>query len=235
MSNTLASGKTTYQLWRDQQGVPVFTDYYIEDVKTVELSPWAWKGGKGVILNLKGTDELNDSYICEIPPAGALNPMRHIYEEIVYIVKGRGVTKIWQEGKKPNSFEWGAGSLFSIPINVNYRHYNGSGSEQARYVAVTLAPLIINLFHNREFVFKCPFSFLDRFNGEDDFFNGEGRALDGRIWDTNLVADVNTLPLLSWNERGRGSTNRMLELANSSMGAHISEFEVGKYKKAHRR
>jgi mannose-6-phosphate isomerase-like protein (cupin superfamily) len=230
----LATGKTSYDQWLEDQDIPVITGFYIEDLNEVNLKPWAWKGGKGAFLNLEGTDETNDAYICEINPGGKLNPMKHLYEEFVYVFQGRGGTRIWQDGQTPRTFEWQAGSIFSIPVNVNYQHFNGSGSEAVRYVSVTSAPLIINLYHNMEFVFNCPFSFLDRFNGEEDFFSGEGRELKGRTLDTNFIADVNKVKLLEWNERGKGSTNRMLELANSTMGAHISEFEVGKYKKAHR-
>lgn len=230
----LGSGKTSYEMWREQQGVPVVTGFYIENLKEVELAPWDWKGGKGAILNLEGTDETNDAYICEIPPGGLLHPMKHMYEEMVYVLQGRGGTRIWQEGHSPVTFEWQEGSLFSIPLNASYQHFNGSGTEPVRYIAVTTAPLVINMYHNLDFVFHCPFVFADRFGGEGDFFTWEGRELKGRLWDTNFVADVNKVQLYSWNERGKGSTNRMLELANSSMGAHISEFEVGKYKKAHR-
>lgn len=230
----IATKKTAYEMWREMQGVPVLGGFHIEDLNQVELSPWAWKGGNGVILDLEGTDDTSDSYICEIPPGGHLNPMKHCYEEMVYVTSGRGGTKIWQNGQPERTFEWQAGSLFSIPMNANYQHFNGSGTEPARYLGVTLAPMVINMYHNLDFVFNNPVSFLDRFNGESDFFSGEGRALPNRVWDTNFIADVNKVPLEIWNERGKGSTNRMLELANSTMGAHISEFEVGKYKKAHR-
>jgi len=54
------------------------------------------------------------------------------------------------------------------------------------------------------------------------------------VWDTNFIADVNQLELLSWDARGKGSTNRMIELSDSSLCAHVSEFQVGRYKKAHR-
>ena len=38
---------------------------------------------------------------------GALNPERHMYEEIMVVVEGRGTTEIWTDGqKKPHSFEW---------------------------------------------------------------------------------------------------------------------------------
>ena len=45
-------GKTPYQKWIEGQGIPVIRDFYIEDLREVELAPWDWKGGRGVYLNL---------------------------------------------------------------------------------------------------------------------------------------------------------------------------------------
>lgn len=230
----LSTGKSTYAAWRDGHGIPVVGGYHIEDLKEVEVQPWDWKGARGAFLDLEGTEDTNDSYILELPPGGHSNPMKHVYEEMVHVLAGRGSTQIWQEGRDPVTFEWSTGSLFAIPLNAKYQHFNGSGQQAARFISVTSAPLVINLYHNLDFVFDCPFAFLDRFGGDADYFNGEGRALQNRIWDTNFIADVRTLPLMEWDARGEGSTNRMIELADSSMAAHVSEFEVGKYKKAHR-
>lgn len=230
----LETGRSTYAMWRDGHGIPVVTGFHVDDLREVEVQPWDWKGGRGAFLDLEGTEETNDSYILELAPGGQSLPMRHVYEELVYIIEGRGSTTVWQEGGRKIQFEWNEGSLFAIPLNAHYRHSNASGSRTARYIAVTSAPLVINLYHNLDFVFDCPFTFLDRFGGEEDYFTRDGTARDGRIWDTNFIADVRTLPLLTWDERGSGSTNRMLELADSSMAAHVSEFPVGTYKKAHR-
>jgi oxalate decarboxylase/phosphoglucose isomerase-like protein (cupin superfamily) len=54
------------------------------------------------------------------------------------------------------------------------------------------------------------------------------------VWQTNFVPDVHTMQLHTWAQRGGGGSNVMLELADNSMGAHISQFAVGMYKKAHR-
>ena len=54
-------GKTPYQKWIEGQGIPVIRDYYIEDLRKVALSPWDWKGGRGVYLNLIGTGDANDA------------------------------------------------------------------------------------------------------------------------------------------------------------------------------
>ena len=61
------------------------------------------------------------------------------------------------------SFEWGATSLFAIPLNAKYRHFNASGLERALLVSTTNLPMILNLFHNERFVFDNNFDFDDRF------------------------------------------------------------------------
>ena len=39
---------------------------------------------------------------------------------------------------------------------------------------------------------------------------------------------------MDYKERGEGSKNIKFELSENTMGAHVSEFPVGTYKKAHR-
>ena len=51
---------------------------------------------------------------------------------------------------------------------------------------------------------------------------------------TNFVPDTHTIKLTDYSERGKGSTNMKFNLAKQTMGAHISEFPVGTYKKGHR-
>lgn len=60
-----------YKEWVSSQGIPVIEDYFIEDVNSLELKPWAQQGGKGIFLNLIGTGDCNDAYVCEIPPGRA--------------------------------------------------------------------------------------------------------------------------------------------------------------------
>ncbi len=227
-------GESTYQKWLKTEGLPVIRDFYIKDIREVPLEPWKRRGGFGVYLNLIGTGETNDSYICEIPPGKSLNPERHMFEEMIYIVKGRGATSVWLDGGAKQTFEWQAGSLFAPPLNTWHQHFNGSGSEPVRYFAVTSAPLMINLFHNMDFIFGNSFEFTDRFSSDRDYFSGKGTSYPGRIWDTNFVPDVRAFALQEWSERGAGGRNIMLELSENTMAAHISEFPIGTYKKAHR-
>jgi quercetin dioxygenase-like cupin family protein len=224
----------TYTAWQRAEGVPSIGGFYIQDLNTLDLAPWPRKGGRGAIVNLEGTGGVNDMHVVEIKPGGESEPEKHMYEAMVYVVSGRGSTTIWLEGGQKSSFEWGRGSLFAIPVNANYQMFNGSGSEPARYAAVTNAPTVMSLYHNLDFVFRNPFQFKDRFAGEADFFSREGKLYQGRTLETNFIPDVHSIKLHTWKERGGGGTNVMLELAQNSMGAHISQFQPGTYKKAHR-
>lgn len=225
-----------YAEWQELEGVPSVGGFYVEDVNAMELSPWERKGGSGVFLNLDGTGGLNDAHIVEILPGGRSAPERHLYEEMVYVVSGHGATTVWSEGSS-QSFEWGPGSLFAIPINALYQHFNGSGIKPARYMAVTNAPTIMALFHNLDFVLNNPYQFRDRFGGEEDYFNSDGtlsELWDRRFWTSNFIPDIRLHQLHERPNRGAGGTNVSLEFADNTMGAHISEFPVGTYKKAHR-
>jgi quercetin dioxygenase-like cupin family protein len=225
---------SAYTRFLESEGIPVYRGFSVEDLRTVEVAPWARRGVNGAYINLDGTGGTNDAYVLEIPPGKQTNEASHMFEEMVYILDGNGSTSVWYEGKPKVTFEWGKGSLFAIPLNAKHQHFNGSGSNPARYLSVTDAPTVINLFHNMKFVFDNPFAFEDRFGGEEDFFNGQGKMWDRRVLETNFVADTHNIELFTWKERGAGGRNIMFELANNTMAAHISEFPVGTYKKAHR-
>ena len=96
---------------------------------------------------------------------------------MVYVTQGYGATSVWQKDGKKHTFEWGPGSLFAVPINAHYQHFNASGSESARYFAVTNSCFMMNLFHNVDFIFNNDYPFLDRFDPSDeDYFSGKARS-----------------------------------------------------------
>jgi len=223
-----------YDEFLQQEGVPVYTGFAIDDVKNVELGPWARKGGRGAYINLDGNGGTNDCYVVEIPAGGSLAPGHQMFEELVWVVEGSGATQVWYDENKKISFEWNTGSLFSIPLNAWHQHHNGQGNKAARLLAVTTAPTVISLYHNLDFVFNCDHRFIDRFAGDEDYFTSQGKLHLRRVLSTNFVPDTYTQELYGWKERGAGGRNGMFELAHNTLAAHISEFPVGTYKKAHR-
>jgi gentisate 1,2-dioxygenase len=120
---------------------------------------------------LDGTGYLNDAYVCSIPPGKSLNPQRHMFEELVFILDGKGATTVSQANGAKQSFEWQRGSLFAIPLNAWYQHFNGQGDREARILAVTTAPLVFNLFRSADFVLNNPYTFTDRFQGQEGHFD----------------------------------------------------------------
>lgn len=223
-----------YREWQVHEGVRVIEEFAFGDLNHLELSPWARKGGAGAIINIPYHVLTNDCHIVEVGSGTASEPEHHLYEEQVYVLSGRGSTSIWQGNGEKHSFEWQAGSLFAIPLNATYQHFNASGTEPARYLAVTNAPPMMRLFSDNGVIFGSDLSFTSRFDGSDDYFSGDGTLYQRRIWETNFIPNAPEMALYGWKERGAGGINVMLEMAKGNTKSHISEFPIGTYKKAHR-
>jgi quercetin dioxygenase-like cupin family protein len=163
--------------------------------------------------------------------------MQHLYEDLYYVLDGHGSTQIELADGSRRSFEWGPKAMFAIPINAKHRHFNTSGRERALVCTTTNLPLLMNLFHNEEFIFGAPFNFMER-AGKESHFSGEGDFVPIRpgnhLWETNFVPDMATIELQAYADRGGGSSNIKFVLAEGVMSAHMSEMPVGTYKKGHR-
>jgi mannose-6-phosphate isomerase-like protein (cupin superfamily) len=229
-------GVDPYLDWVKKEGLPVAEDYAL-DLFEVETAEWPRYGVKGAAAHLKGRGDFCNMFVLELPPGKSTIPQRHLYEDVYYVLEGRGSTQIEFDGGQKRSFEWGPKSLFSIPLNAQHRHFNGSGTERALLTTTTNLPMIMNVFHNERFVFDTPFDFIDR-AGKSEYFAGEGDLITVRpgnhMWETNFVTDLAAIELKSWGDRGAGGTNIMFVLADGIMHAHISEMPVGTYKKGHR-
>ncbi len=229
-------GVDPYLDWVKKEGLPIAEDYAL-DLFEVETAEWPRYGVKGAAAHLKGRGDFCNMFVLELPPGKSTIPQRHLYEDVYYVLEGRGSTQIEFEDGQKRSFEWGPKSLFSIPLNAKHRHFNGSGTERALLATTTNLPMIMNVFHNERFVFDTPFDFIDR-AGKSEYFAGEGDLITVRpgnhMWETNFVTDLAAIELKSWGDRGAGGTNIMFVLADGIMHAHISEMPVGTYKKGHR-
>ena len=224
--------ETPYTRWVAEEGLDILDAMYVSNLHTVELRSWARREGRGVYLNHDASRTSNDCYVCEVLPGKQLTPQRQLFEEMTYILDGRGSTSVWNDAGQKVSFEWQAGAIFAIPLNTWHQHFNGSGKNAARFVSVTNAPVIINSLGDTDFVFKTAYDFKNRFAGESEYFANKGEQ-KGLLLDTNFVADAINLPLISAKERGAGGGHIRFSMAKGSMNSHISQFPVGTYKKAH--
>jgi oxalate decarboxylase/phosphoglucose isomerase-like protein (cupin superfamily) len=234
MAKKFATEKDSpYVRWVCDEGLDIISAHYVPDLNTVELKPWARRGGSGVFINHEATRTSNDCYVCEIPAGGKLAPQRQLFEEQILVLDGNGSTTVWNDSGAKVSFEWGPGALFAIPLNASHQHFNGSGSKPARFVSSSNLPPIINLYDDVNFVFNTSYDFPSRFSGEPDYFSNKG-VQNGLLLETNFVADAVNLPLISAAERGAGGGHIRFSMAKGSMNSHISQFPTATYKKGHR-
>src|ERR1700726_184961 len=145
---------TPYLRFVRAEGLDIISAQYVPDLRTVELKPWPRRAGKGVYINHEASRTSNDCYVCEIPAGGKLAPQRQLFEEMIYVLDGRGSTAVWNDAGQKISFEWNKGSLFAIPINCWHQHFNGQGSAPASYVAVTNGPYVLHVYDDVNFVFN---------------------------------------------------------------------------------
>jgi len=163
-----------WEEWLNQENLPVHKDYYVADLRKAEVKPWKrlGPGVNGAYIDLVGGEGVNVGYLCELAPGAKTQPQRYLFEEVLYVLNGEGESLIWNPGSKTKqSVRWRAGSVLAPPLNVWRQHIN-RGSTPARFLVMTNAPVVIDLFHNLDFVFNNDFAFRDRYSGEADFFGG---------------------------------------------------------------
>jgi quercetin dioxygenase-like cupin family protein len=224
-----------YHEWRKREGAPLVGGVYIKDMKAVEVGPWPRKGDgvKGALCYLDGDDEA-DEHIVELPPGGSTVPLRHMYTEAIYVVSGHGSTSVWRDEGAKQTFEWGPGSYFVLPTNARHQFFNASLARPARWFSVTDLPQLLRQWASEEFIFNNPYEFSDRYPGGAEYFTAEAKLYKGRVWETNFIPDIKKLPLYEWKSRGGGGTNAFMVMGAGMMESHVSRFEAGHYKKAHR-
>lgn len=225
-----------YAEWVAGEGVPVIEDVAV-DLLAVETAPWPRMGANGAFVHTHSRGDLCSLYVCDVPPGGATSPQRHLYEEVMFVLEGQGSTVVERVGGERRSFEWGRGSLFSLPLNMTYRLFNSSGKQRARIASVTNLPMVMKQFRSEAFVFANPFEFGERW-GEERYYRGDGKFIPTRemrnLWEANFIPDTLSFDKLTDSpSRGKGSKNIQFILGETTMASHISEVGVGSYKMAH--
>jgi mannose-6-phosphate isomerase-like protein (cupin superfamily) len=91
-----------------------------------------------------------DAYIQEIPPDSRTGKHRHMAEEFIFFLEGRGYTLFWDvelsgvdevmEWKTddvPKRYDWEATDWMFVPVNTVHQHFNLDGDEPARFLSAT--------------------------------------------------------------------------------------------------
>ena len=225
-----------YDDWARNEKIPVHEAFGV-DILSAETRRWDRFDANGAFIHVRGRGDFVAAFALELPPGGKTSPQRHLFEEVVYVLEGGGSTTVETANGRRHSFEWGQKSLFALPLNSRYQHFNSSGRARALLASTNDLPVVMNLFHSEKFVFQNDFPFPER-DGEDRHFGGEGDFTSVRpgshLWETNFVPDLTSFGLKPWEARGAGSSNIAFILADGTMHAHMSEIPAARYKKGHR-
>ncbi len=229
---------SAYERYMREQGIPVYEAAGFHDVRELDLKPWDRLGGNGAFLVPDNTIDLMGMHVLEIPPGKALNPERHLYEEKFWVIEGEGTTELWLEGSSQRQrFEWHAGSLFAVPINVNYQLINARSSRVLILVGNT-APPLLNIFENEGFIFGNDFKFRERYNETEDYYAPVTETvatpeLGRAAWTTNIIPDIVDCELPLDNQRSPGYRRIEPWMARGNFWCFIGEHVPGHYSKAH--
>jgi len=241
------NGPSAYRQFLKKEGIPVYEGGFI-DVNKVELKPWKRVGALGAYIFLEGTAGTVDAWVCEIPPGSRTNAERHIFEEQVLVLSGKGQTQVWQ-GDHSNmiTFEWEKGAIFPSPLNTWHRYIN-TGKDPARLAAITNAPLLIDMFRHTDFIFDNDYVFTERFDGRKDYFSPKAAAfyptaprqrapvyVQGHHSHSivNYVPNAWKAPLYPAGQ-GVEDYDNHFSMARNTMALHVEQFPTGTYERAHR-
>jgi gentisate 1,2-dioxygenase len=91
--------------------------------------------------------ETVDAYMQVIPPGSRSGKHRHLAEECLYVVEGRGYdmhqdcdveitdTYAWKPQPEIKRFEWEAGDVIYIPPSTIHQHFNADPAHPARLIS----------------------------------------------------------------------------------------------------
>ncbi len=236
----------TFAEWLKTENIPVYRDFAITDLRSLKLEPWKRVGGLGAHVNLIGGEGVNTAYVCELPPGASTNPQRYLFEETIYFLDGdAGESQMWAPGGQKFSAKWKGGSVLGPPLNMWRQHFN-RGTKPARFLSVNNSPVVIDLFHNSDFVFNNDYVFRDRFDPAGEFLKSGDDKLHMKsvksaesskgvyTFHGSFIPDARSIGVKASTSRGKGNSRIELELANNTMQTHISEVATGTYKMAHR-
>ena len=136
--------KFTHDFWMDSLGLPIHSGYYIEDLRALELGRWAERGCDAAFIQLEGQQGITETRVSEVPAREVLPPVRLAFDEVVYVVQGRGATTVWSSNGERKSFEWGANSMFLLPRHHFHQFSNTSGTQPARLLHYNYFPLLLS-------------------------------------------------------------------------------------------
>jgi quercetin dioxygenase-like cupin family protein len=121
--------------------------------KIVHPEDMPWEMSRQGLLKHLLNEQMNtrmetvDAYMQIIPPGSRSGKHRHLAEECLYVLEGRGYdlhqdcdveitdTYHWKPQTEVKRYEWEAGDVIYIPPNTIHQHFNASRDKPVRLVS----------------------------------------------------------------------------------------------------
>jgi quercetin dioxygenase-like cupin family protein len=121
--------------------------------KVVRPAEMPWEMSRQGLLKHLINEDMNtrmetvDAYMQIIPPGSRSGKHRHLAEECLYVLEGRGydlhqdcdveITDeyYWKPQDKVQRFEWEAGDVIYVPPNTIHQHFNADPSRPVRLIS----------------------------------------------------------------------------------------------------
>jgi quercetin dioxygenase-like cupin family protein len=121
--------------------------------KVVRPAEMPWEMSRQGLLKHLINEDMNtrmetvDAYMQIIPPGSCSGKHRHLAEECLYVLEGRGydlhqdcdveITDeyFWKPQDKVQRFEWEAGDVIYVPPNTIHQHFNADPSRPVRLIS----------------------------------------------------------------------------------------------------
>ena len=144
------SGKLYQALLDDAQTAPVRN---AKRKKVVHPEEMPWEMSRQGLLKHILNDQMNtrmetvDAYMQIIPPGSRSGKHRHLAEECVYVLEGRGydlhqdrdveITDVytWKPQDEVKRYEWEAGDVIYIPPCTIHQHFNADPDRPVRLIS----------------------------------------------------------------------------------------------------
>jgi len=145
-----ASGKLYQGLLEEASGAPLRN---AKRKKLVHPEDMPWEMSRQGLLKHLLNEQMNtrmetvDAYMQIIPPASRSGRHRHLAEECLYVLEGRGYdlhqdcdveitdTYHWRAQEEVKRWEWEAGDVIYIPPNTIHQHFNADSERPVRLIS----------------------------------------------------------------------------------------------------
>ena len=235
---------SAYDRWVASQDIPVYDGDHIADLKSLELGAWPERGGSAAFLKLAGQDAVSETRVGEIAAGQTLAPVKLGFDELVYVVDGRGLTTVWRdEGEPATSFEWQTHSLFLLPRHHFHQLSNAQGHRPARLLHYNYLPFVMDAVPDISYHLHSNYTPSAMEASPLAELYSEAKAIPRTRpgGDTSLLWRGSFFPdMLAWDKlssgdnRGFASHLVSMRLPQTPITSHLAVFPPFTYKKAHR-